>query len=308
MDIVFCTDNNYVMPCGITMVSLLENNKGEDVTIHIVGLNLTDESKGILKNITDKYKAQIHFYKMDESYLGKFDLSMDGGRHISITTYISLFLSEVLPESLKKVLYLDCDLMIMDNLADLWNTDMDNYALGGVMDRPMFEAKTYQELKYDSKYPYVNAGVMLMNLDYWRKHDIQPKLLKYATENFDNIHRYDQDIINGVLYASTLVLPIRYNMHNFFFWRNCNAHQFQDQLSGALKKPAIIHFTTSMKPWLKGSVHPLRNEYLKYKNLSPWKDTPITWGRITFGRKLRYYKRMLLDTLGIKKHRYIKLN
>lgn len=309
MDVVFCTDNNYVMPCGITMTSLLENNKSENVIVHIVGLNLSDDKKDILKGITDKYNSEIHFYKMDKSYLDRFDFSMAGGKHISVATYTSLFLSEILPISLKKVLYLDCDVMIMDNLSGLWNTDIEKYSMAGVIDRPIFEPDTFKALKYEDKYPYINAGMMLINLDFWRKNDIQAKLLNYAKDNFENITRYDQDVINGVLHESILLVPIRYNMHNFFFWRKCNAHQYQNEVKEALKKPAIIHFTTSMKPWLKGSsVHPLRKEYLKYKALSPWKNTPITWGNISFGRKIRYYRRVIFDKLGLKKHRYIKLN
>lgn len=308
MDVVFCTDNNYVMPCGITMTSLLENNKSEGVAIHIVGLSLLDDSKEALKGIADKYKSKIHFYEIDKTYLNKFDLSLTGAGHISIATYIRFFLLEILPPTLHKVLYLDCDLMIMDDLSDLWDTNLENYSMAGVIDRPTFEAETYKYLNYDNKYPYINAGVLLINLNYWVNNDTQNKLLRYTKENYDIIKRNDQDVMNSVLHESILLLPIRYNMHNFFFWRKCNAYQYQDEIKEALKKPAIIHFTTSMKPWLKGSVHPLRKEYLKYKKLSPWKDTPITWGNISFGRKMRYYKRVIFDKLGIKKHRYIKLN
>jgi len=307
MDIAFCTDNNYIMPCGITIISLLENNKKEKITIHLLGLEVTQPNKDLLKGICDKYGSTIHFYDVDKKSLNKVEPPIKGASHINISTFIRLFLPDILPVNVEKVLYLDCDLLILDDLSELWDTNIDSYSLAGVIDFPTFMPETYQKLKYPDNFSYVNAGVLLINLKYWRENDVLNKLLNYTTNNFDNIDRKDQDIINGALYDSIRLLPIRYNMHNFFFWRNCNAHQYQGQVKEALTKPAIIHFTTSMKPWLKVSVHPMTEIYREYKSLSPWKDVPITWGNLTMKRKIRYYKRVILDSLGLKKHKFIKM-
>jgi Lipopolysaccharide biosynthesis proteins, LPS:glycosyltransferases len=306
MDAVLCTDRNYLMPCGITILSLLENNKGEDITVHVVGMELNDKDKQDLKSVVDKYDASILFYNMSKDSLTAWGLPVEK-RHLSISAYIRFFLFDILPSELGKVLYLDCDLIVTACLKDLWNTDIHNYSLAGVIDYPNFNPETYTRLNYSNRYSYINSGVLLINLNYWRQHDVLSGLLEYSKSNYKNIRHEDQDIINGVLHESILLLPLKYNVHNSFYWRKRNIGPYDDEAREVVKNPVIIHFTTSMKPWLKGSIHPMRKEYLKYKNLSLWKNVPVTWGKLTFGQKIRYYKRIILDGVGIKKHKYIKI-
>ena len=306
MHIVFCTDNNYVMPCGITIISLLENNKKSNIDIHILGLDLNNQSKKDLISISDKYSlARIKIHNITKDSLQKYNFPINKGSYINITTYLRFFIADLLPE-LDKIIYLDCDLLVLNDISKFWNIDIDNCSVAGVIDAPAFDKNTYRLLKYDNTYSYINAGVLLINLKYWREHDIHRNLLEYLKDNYNNIQRGDQDIINGTLYKSIKTIPLRYNMHNFFFHRNSNAHQFQTEMIEVRKSPAIIHFTFSMKPWLKGCIHPFAKDYIKYKNLTQWKDTPLTWGTLDFKRKLRYYKRILFDKLRLKKSSYLK--
>ena len=306
MDIVFCTDNNYVMPCGISMVSLFENNDGQDITVHIIGMNLSKSSENILKGISDKYNSSVIFYNIDEEYIKKFELSMSGPKHVRISTYIRLFSAEILPQSLHKILYLDCDLIITDNLTQLWETDISDISVVGVIDAPNFRPDTYLRLNYDNRYPYINAGVLLINLKYWRENNIQDKLLEYAKSNYPNIQCHDQDVINGALHESIKLLPLRYNMHNFFYLEKWNAHEYQNEMIDSRATPAIVHFSTGNKPWVKGSFHPLTQLYLKYKDISPWKSEPISWTGVSFNKRIKYYKRIILYALRLKRTKYVK--
>lgn len=295
------------MPCGITIISLLENNRANKVTVHLIGLEVSLANKEILKGICNKYNTEIRFYDVDKEFLNKIELPVKGAGHINVSTFIRLFLADILPADMEKVLYLDCDLLVLQDLSELWNTDMHNRSVAGVIDSPTFKPETYAKLKYPDAYAYINAGVLLINLKYWRDRSVLDKFLNYIASNFENIDRKDQDIINGTLYESIKLVPLKYNMHNFFFWRKCNVYQYQQQLEEALREPVVIHFTTSMKPWLKGTVHPMTKRYMEYKKLSPWKDTPVTWGNLTTKRKVRYYKRLILHSLRLRKHKFVKI-
>ncbi len=307
MHIAFCTDDNYSMPCGIAIVSLLENNRGEDITIHLLGCNLNTNNQKLLKETADKYKIQILFYDIKEKDLEKFQLSTEGPQYISISTFIRLFLAEIISESIPKILYLDCDLMVTGKLNELWNTNINNYSIGGVIEFLTFKAETFKNLKYPDEYAYINAGVLLINLKYWRENNVLNKFSEYAENNKANIKFLDQDIINGTLYASTLLLPIKYNTHMFFFERKTNAYQYQEEMYEAQKNPVIVHFTSASKPWNKGSLHPLTSKYIEYKNISLWKNIPLTWGDIPLKKKLKYYKRIILYSLGLKVSQFIKV-
>lgn len=305
MDVVFCTDNNYVMPCGIAMVSLLENSPNQNIVVHIIGLELYDSTKELLKGIADKYNIRIAFYEITLAFLDNFSFPIEGPKHLTISTYIRLFLSEILPSDIDKILYLDCDLIVTDNISDMWNTDISNYTVAGVVDTQSFSPTIFEKLHYDRKYSYINAGVLLINLKAWREQDIQAKLLEYTNRNKANLVHHDQDIINGTLHASILLLPLKYNVHSFFFRRNFEGHGYQNEIREALKKPAVIHFTTGGKPWKKDSLHPLTHVYLHYKKLSPWANTPIQWSDIPLYKRFKYLKRQIFHALGLKKRRYL---
>lgn len=307
MHIAFCTDNNYSMPCGIAMVSLLENNKSEDITIHLLGCNLNATNKKLLEETADKYKKQILFYDIKEKELERFELSKEGPQYLSISCCTRLFLAEIIPNNITKILYLDCDIMVVDKLNHLWNTDIEHHSIAGVIEYLTFKPDTFKNLRYPNKYAYINSGVLLINLKYWRENNVLNKFSEYAENNKENLKFIDQDILNGTLYASTLLLPIKYNTHMFFFERKTNTFQYQEEMYEARKNPVIIHFTSSSKPWNKGSLHPLTSKYIEYKNKSLWANVPLIWDNISFKKKLKYYKRIILYRLGLKTSQFIKV-
>lgn len=288
------------------MISLLEHNAGGEITIHIIGMNLDDISKTSLRGIAENRGATIHFYNIDEAYLDKFNLAMNGPKHINVAAYIRLFTPEILSDDIDKILYLDCDLIVVDDLSELWNTDINAYAVAGVVDAPNFRLDTFRRLKYSNEYSYINSGVLLINLKYWRNNNILAKLMKYATDNSANIIYHDQDVINGVLYNAMLLLPVKNNMHHSFYLREWAAYEYHSEIMEARNSPVIIHFSTGNKPWVKGSFHPYTERYQEYKALSPWKDLPVGWGNLGLNKKLKYYKRVILYSLGLKNPKYIQ--
>lgn len=307
MHIIFCTDNNYAMPCGVALVSLFENNKGEDITIHILGTGLSDHNKGLLLQTIDKYGAQSLFYDIQEKELEEFELPKDGPQYLSIACCTRLLLADILPESIEKVIYLDSDLLVLGKLNELWNTDMDNYSIAGVIEYLTFGKDVFEKLRYPDIYAYINSGVLLINLKYWRENKIVPIFSAYAESNKDNIKYIDQDILNGTLYESTLLLPIKYNVHTFFYKEKVDAHQFQEDMLEALRCPVVVHFTTPVKPWEKGLLHPFSETWMRYKEMSLWNNYFISWSnKVSFKKKLRYYKRIILISFGLKSRKHVK--
>lgn len=306
--VVFCPDNNYAMPCGVAMVSLLENNTGEDITIHIIGMELTDVNKEPLQQIADKYRTKIVFYNIDKEYLEKFNLAMDGPRYINIAAYVRFFIPCILSSEIDKVLYLDSDLIVASGLEDLWNTSIENYPVAGVQDGLIFYDKhLYERLGYSEQYPYINSGVLLINLKYWRENNVLNKLLDYTKENYEQIVFLDQDVINGALHESILLLPFRFNITSIFYQRDWGSNKYSEAVAEARKNPAIIHYVSENKPWQKGRFHPQTPTFLKYKALSPWVNEPLKWYSPSLSKKFKYYKRIILYKLGLKQPEYIKI-
>ena len=310
MDIVYCTDDNYTMPCGVSIISLLENNRKENFVIHVVGLNLSEKSKSqLIENVATYESVEIKFYEVSEKLFDSYNLSLFGSKYLTVSAYSRLFLSDLLPPTIDKVLYLDCDVIIANDISELWNTQIDDYSIVGMPDICVYEDEEFVKLGYDFNLGYVNSGVLLINLKYWRDKNVVKLFVDFYTKNFDQITRHDQDVINGTFCDTKLLLPIKFNVVDFYYQtKKKDLFGYEEEINDAIKKPVIIHFTTIGKPWLKQCLHPLEKEFLRYKKLSLWSKEPKTWGKATLSQKTKYYKRIVLYTLKIKKPKYKKIS
>ena len=272
MHIACNIDSNYVRFCSIMLVSLFENNKGESFDIHIVSQDLSEEGQKALKDIVcGQYKQRVYFYFVNTDLANDFPI--DPTSHISISTYLRLFLGSVLPSSLSKVLYLDCDIIIRSSIAAFWNIDLTGYAIGCVEDMWSDRDENYSRLGYSKDFSYFNAGVLLVNLDYWRQNDLENEFTNYVKHNAEKLLFNDQDVLNEVLHDKKLFIPFKWNMQDGFFRsRRRIRKETWDILDKELCNPAILHFTGSKKPWHYKCIHPYKSEFYVYQRLTKWKD------------------------------------
>lgn len=279
MDIVCCLDKDYLMPLGVMIYSLCENNKNEDITFHIVHNNLTYLEENSLRKITNKYVKRIFFYTINYSDLSNITIGNREQQKLSISTYFRLFIGDILPKHVKKIIYLDGDIIVCDNLRELWNIDIEDKALAGVPDDNLFYGDiklTYNRLKYAPNLGYFNAGVLLINLQYWREHNVIDNFLRLIESKVIFIH-HDQDILNYTFREQKIFIPLKYNLMSGFLlepqYRKIS-WEYNEEIEQSAKEPVIIHYT-GIKPWYKECDHPYKKEFLKYKALTEWKDTPL---------------------------------
>lgn len=297
MEIVCSTDNNYVMPTGVMMCSLCENNRGEQVRFHVLSSDITDANKSALRRIADGYGKDIEFHKINDADLADFPIGRDGqSAHISsLATYYRLFLGDILPDSITKVIYLDGDLIVRKSLKELWDTDMDGYAIAGAPDTGNNGVEHYNRLLYPQSLGYFNAGVLVINLEYWRSHGSKNEFFKIAREHPERLRCHDQDILNYVFRTCKKRLDAKFNFQNDYLFEHRYANLTYDILSeidASIADPVIIHYITGPKPWQRDCIHPYRNEFLKYRDKTQWKGMKLMHG----------------DPLKVKiKHRLVKI-
>ena len=196
-------DANFMQHCAVTLVSLFENNKSADICVHIVAPSLSEENQQILRNLVASYGNDIRFYFPPEDLLSCFAIKKFGKR-ISMATYYRCMFSAILPDDVEKVLYLDCDIVVLGDISEFWNTDLTNYAVGCVEDIGYDDMERYDTLKYDSKYSYFNAGVLLINLKYWRDHKVDEQCVQYFLAYPERIRYNDQDLLNALLHKNKI--------------------------------------------------------------------------------------------------------
>lgn len=270
INIVCNIDDRYLRYCVVMLTSLLTNNEDEHFHIHIIAGELSEASRQVLADTVEKrYNQKLSFYIVGGKILDACPIDKDS--HISIATYYRCFLTSILPDDISKVIYLDGDLIVHGSIRDLWESNIEGFAVGCVEDMWSGKKTHYSRLAYSSDYSYFNAGVLLVNLDYWRKNDIEHQITSYIRQYPERLLYNDQDVLNAVLYHQRKFLPYRWNMQDGFFRKKKRIWETSlPALNAEMPKAVIIHFTGGKKPWHDECVHPCKKLYLKYQDMTQW--------------------------------------
>ena len=296
-------DSNYVRHCAVTLVSLFENNRREEFSVHVIARGLSGGEKDILTQLAAKYGSRVLFYEPDLRLLEGFTIRKFSKR-ISMATYYRCILSALLPREVDKVLYLDCDIVVTGDVRPLWDTPLDGVGVAAVEDMGCREAARYEVLKYPMEDSYFNAGVLLVNLDWWREHDVPRACADYYHRYPERILFNDQDLLNSVLHGHKRLVDLKWNVQDAFYRLSLQQDEaWRERLTEVLSHPVILHFT-NRKPWEYDSQHPLREVYFKYQDLTPWQGERILdrpWWRV------RRFFRLLPFYVGLRRPKYVRL-
>lgn len=261
IEVVFAADDKYCRHCCAAIASILLNSdKSSCFRFHILDGGIKDKSKKKLLSLKKLRNFEINFYDMK-----KYDFSQfkHNRAYISEATYYRLYLLDLLPQEVEKVIYLDCDVIVEKDLKELWNNNISEYLAGVVED----EGSTQQQrrLALPSENSYFNAGVLVLNIKELRNFDFKNKCINYFRDNEEIITLQDQDILNGVLNGKCKFLPLCWNTNGRIYQGNDLEHRYsRNEEIEAGYNPAVIHYTDVNKPWKFGCCHPLKEEYWKY--------------------------------------------
>lgn len=288
MEIVVCTDNNYIMPTAVMIKSLCNNSSFESSTIHVISnVTLTDKSKTDLENcIQEGWSIKYYYFDIDSvDKLSDVRILLP---HLTIAAFLKFFIHRILPCTIDKALYLDGDTLVLNSLKELWETNITNVALGAVTDAGSNCEYIKNAILYDYSLGYFNSGVMLINLNYWRQHNVEYSFLNYSTSYPDSMVCADQDVFNYVFSNSKYLLDIKYNVQYVHYWKNYPGIDDEDKVIEALKQPVIVHFTGETKPWLKFCDNPNARVWRNYLRKTPFKNKKLKSRPILFRKKIKY--------------------
>jgi lipopolysaccharide biosynthesis glycosyltransferase len=275
---VLCACDELYLPHSATMLcSLLEHN---DVSrIHLFYSSVPKQELEKLESFVRGYGSKITFYEMTlEDFKG---LHID--KWASAAVYFRLLAPRLLPIDLNKILYLDTDIVVRGSLADLWNTDITGRALAAVPHNED-EDDFRKALGLPEGAPYLNSGVLLINLRFWRENKVVEHAISFIMDNPGKVQFWDQDALNATLIGQWVELPTIWN------WRSW------ERPSKGEKDPVIVHFVGHHKPWQWANQHPFRREYRKYRQKTPWpyKEEGVPSLLRRFNHSLRIFARTIL--------------
>lgn len=279
MNIVYATDKNYAPICATSLVSLLDNNKTcDEINIFVFGDNL-EEEESKLKSLVSGFDRNIEIIQA-APIVKKFEKMKVPKVNGSFSSYVRLAASVNL-KNLDKFIYIDCDTLILHNLEELWNTDIDSYALGGVADG--MSARCNLAIGRKIQDFYINAGILLVNAKYWRDNNVLEKMIcdlkKYRLDH--TATGSDQELINFTLFNKIYKLPLKYNVlvqnriydsknMKFMIEKDDRNYYSISEMEKAKEEPYIVHFAGSslIRPWFSNSRDPLSGTWDHYLKLS----------------------------------------
>lgn len=296
MNIVYSSDENYVQHMAVSILSLIKNNLDvQELNIFIISNEISDESKEKLNDLTEKYGIILSWIDF-EPY--KKSLVLDMEWNISISSYARLFLASMLPAWCERVIYIDCDTVVCDSLWSMWNENIEGYAIGGVKDLIVDDFKLRIGLEKDDV--YINAGIVLINLKYWRTYDLQSQFVEFIVKNNGRVTHHDQGVMNGVLKNQIAILKPCYNaMTPYFTSKFANLICFYDlknyyteeEILEAVNKSVIIHFTPEFvgRVWEKKCKHPKAGVYRGFLDETVWKDNLVESSSLPVKLRILYW-------------------
>ncbi len=263
-NLVFATDQNYIQHLSVALISLFENNADLKFNIYVICGGIDQENFKKLKLIGENYNATITQINIKDDIFDKLVTNY----HFKKSNYYRVLIPNFIDDDI--VLYLDADIIIENSIKELLDTNLDNKYIVAI-ENPGF--KRHQELKMNIDSSYFNSGVMLINNKKWKEDNITEKVIKFVDENQNVIQFVDQCGLNAVINGNWKKISLKYNQQAVIFEKdfkekyNCFSNK---ELQDAKKKPVIIHYTGSSKPWQYVNKHPYKYLYWKYLRMTPF--------------------------------------
>lgn len=259
---------------GVVVTSVGINVTSDDVMMYLLHNGLKDSTVKRLQKIANRYNVGLKFLEIDLGILK--DCPTNTKLHYAnVMTYARFLLPSMLA-NLDKVIYLDCDLVVCKDLKSLWETDVNDIAVAMAPDYNYNNEETLGRLGGHVS-NYLNSGVIVMNLDYWRKHDVQNRLLSYIIDKGKELIYNDQDALNVILDDERKQLSARYNVTPYYFHRNLDNYpkEMHEEIREARIDPVVFHYLGPIKPWSLGCYLPGKKLFMKYQGLSGWRHVVI---------------------------------
>ncbi len=234
-NLVLATDSNNLWGLAVTVRSVLEHCS-TTCNVYILSVNLKpSEQLDLLNSWKVPNAGTIEFVPLDERKVAPFRATLFLKSKVA---YARLYIDKYLP-NISRCLYLDTDLIVCSDITELYNTDLIGHTTGCVCDASSFNEVQHAHFKdaLGLKNPsfYFNSGVILIDLDAWRKDEIGSQAIKCGIEKYDLLDHMDQDVLNIVLEDKWLNLDTKWNTSKYDA-----SEDFND---------GIIHFWGQVKPW-----------------------------------------------------------
>jgi lipopolysaccharide biosynthesis glycosyltransferase len=266
MNILVTLNSNYIKPLKVMLTSMFLNNEKEDFDIYLMHSSISEEELEDLDYFLQSYGQSLHIITIDSNYFQDAPVV----KHYTKEMYYRILAYKFLPREMEKILYLDPDILVINSIRKLYDTDISNYLYAAAYHNRVSvkEINKLRLLPYDID-AYYNSGVMLMNVKLQREKIKEDEIYEFVKENKLRLILPDQDIINALF--SKQIKEIDEVLYNY----DARFHRYYKMMSNGkydmdfvMRNSAIIHFCGKKKPWNKNYTGKFHSLYKHYERIT----------------------------------------
>ncbi len=249
INILVTLDRNYLAALRTMLKSLFLNNPRTLFHVHLLHDNLSPEDIEAIRDFCERNMAKLIPSRVAEEIFADAPVTF----HYSRAMYYRLLAFKALPDNIDKILYLDPDILVINPVRKLYDTDISGYLYAAAAHAGLTNLSTYvNQLRlntFTGEY-YYNSGVLLMNLELQRKEIDCEEVFAYGEKEADNLILPDQDILNA-LFAER-ILPLEDELYNY----DCRRYDTyllrssgETTMDWVMQNTVLLHFCGKRKPW-----------------------------------------------------------
>ncbi|MGK6353275.1 glycosyltransferase family 8 protein [Parapedobacter sp. DT-150] len=277
ISVIVASDNHYAILIAALLKSIDVNHESQEhIDFYIIDDGISKENKTKIAETVDPGRITLMWLKSKGIVPAGVTIPVDSSAY-PMTVYLRLFGPHAVGEEVEKLIYLDVDTIVQQDISALWNTDLGDFTIGAVQDVGKTVAcewggiPNYLELGLTADTKYFNSGVLLINAKKWRETNRSKKVIQTLSEYRKYVRLPDQYGLNVVFAEKWLELDPRWNWFAF----------------AAREEPYIIHFL-DIKPIFKtyNSQPAFKDEFFRYLAMTPWKNFKPLSGNQRYKRKV----------------------
>lgn len=246
--IFLCTDDNYCIAAAVEIFSITQNLSSGSLVVHVLDCGLTKYGRDIIEK--SNRRSSVYFYSIKSPTFSR-KIEFNGPiKHLNNSILFRFSIDRIIPDHVDRLIYLDCDMLAIDDIRPLWNINLSGKIIGSVKDKYVFDMPDNHEIfnknHASSRHnPYFNSGLMLINVSQWKNLKVSDALWDCFFLNQKHLKYPDQDVLNIVLGDEYLAIDNK--------WNTMIGEDTKDaddiEISNIIKQASILHFVGPRKPW-----------------------------------------------------------
>ena len=272
--VVLCANRAYLPHAAVAIVSAAEATRSAPLHAHLFTCDAAVEGDGRLRDTLRRHPGvRFDVHVVDPAEL----VGLGGKAHVTNDAFLRFLAADLLPPEVRRAVYIDSDVVVLRDLSELAGTDLAGQPVGAVADidwRSVAPDGHIDALGLSPHERYANSGVLVMDLDLWRREGLHRRIFAFARRHGDRLTYVDQDALNAVLRGRIAFLDRRWNVQAMMYGRTLRrvlpgeVAAFRE----ALADPGILHFTTGEKPWTFRAFVRRKRVYYRFRAKTAWRS------------------------------------